>query len=103
VKYEGTYLEGRKHGIGKLQLPNGDKYQGYFVADKFHGDGSYFFANGDVYSYHVLDAQVSYKLPSIKSVVRVGGNNILNQYYVTAPGNPSIGGLYYVQFAYNIF
>jgi hypothetical protein len=29
--------------------------------------------------------------------------NILNQYYVTAPGNPSVGGMYYVRFAYNIF
>jgi hypothetical protein len=27
----------------------------------------------------------------------------LNQYYITAVGNPSIGGLYYVRFAYNIF
>ena len=39
-----------QHGIGKLQLPNGDKYQGSFSADRFEGEGSYFFANGDVYS-----------------------------------------------------
>jgi outer membrane receptor protein involved in Fe transport len=46
---------------------------------------------------------VSYKFPAIKSLVGVGANNLLNQYYITAPGNPSIGGLYYVRFAYNIF
>ena len=50
VTYEGQYCEGKKHGIGKLQLPNGDKYHGSFVADKFEGEGSYFFSNGDVYS-----------------------------------------------------
>ena len=61
------------------------------------------FANGDVPAYHTLDAQISYKLPSVKSMVRLGASNLLNQYYVTSPGNPSIGGLYYVQFAYNIF
>ncbi len=61
------------------------------------------FINGAVPAYHTLDAQVSYKFPSIKSMVRIGANNLLNQYYVTAPGNPSIGGMYYVQFAYNVF
>ena len=50
VSYDGMYTEGKKHGIGKLQLPNGDKYQGSFSADRFEGEGSYFFANGDVYS-----------------------------------------------------
>jgi outer membrane receptor protein involved in Fe transport len=73
----------------------------YRWQDNFYWEAD--FANGDVYSYHVLDAQISYKFPSIKSVVRLGGNNVLNQYYVTAPGNPSIGGLYYMQFSYNIF
>ena len=50
MSYEGQYCEGKKQGIGKLQLPNGDKYHGSFVADKFEGEGSYFFSNGDVYS-----------------------------------------------------
>ncbi len=61
------------------------------------------FATGDVPAFHNIDAQVSYKFPEIKSVVSIGANNLLNQYYTTAPGNPSIGGLYYVRFAYNIF
>jgi outer membrane receptor protein involved in Fe transport len=51
----------------------------------------------------VLDAQVSYKLPKINSMLRLGANNLLNQYYITALANPSIGGLYYVSFGYNIF
>jgi len=60
-------------------------------------------ANGDVPSYQVLDAQISYKLPAVNSVFKFGANNLLNQYYITALANPSIGGLYYVSFGYNIF
>ena len=53
--------------------------------------------------YNTLDGQVSYKFPAIKSIVKVGGTNLLNKYYRTGWGNPSIGGLYYVSFAYNVF
>lgn len=60
-------------------------------------------ANGTVPAYHTLDAQVSYRFPEIKSAIRFGANNILNQYYITAIANPSIGGMYYVSFGYNIF
>ena len=61
------------------------------------------FVTGTVPAFHNLDAQVSYKLPAIHSLIGVGANNLLNQYYYMAMGNPSIGGLYYVRFAYNIF
>jgi outer membrane receptor protein involved in Fe transport len=61
------------------------------------------FVSGTVPAFHNLDAQVSYKFPAIHSLIGIGANNILNQYYYTAMANPSIGGLYYVRFAYNIF
>ncbi len=60
-------------------------------------------ATGTVPAYHVLDAQFSYKFPKVHSVVKLGANNLLNQYYITALANPSIGGLYYVSIGYNIF
>ncbi len=60
-------------------------------------------ANGFVPAFHNLDAQVSYKFPEIKSLIRIGANNLLNQYYTNAIANPSMGGLYYVAFGYNIF
>lgn len=60
------------------------------------------FTSGTVPAFFSLDAQVMYKFPAIKSLIGIGANNLLNQYYVTALGNPSIGGLYYVRFAYNI-
>ncbi len=61
------------------------------------------FKQGDVSAFTTIDAQVSYKLPKIKSLIKLGGTNILNHYYTTAFGNPSIGALYYVSFAYNVF
>jgi outer membrane receptor protein involved in Fe transport len=61
------------------------------------------FVNGPVNAIHTLDAQVSYKIPAAKSVVKIGANNLLNEYYTNGLGNAVIGGLYYVSFGYNIF
>ncbi|TLU98945.1 TonB-dependent receptor [Dyadobacter luticola] len=51
---------------------------------------------GRVKAYNLLDAQVSYRIPSLKTVVKVGGSNIANKYIVQAYGSPAVGGLYYV-------
>jgi outer membrane receptor protein involved in Fe transport len=61
------------------------------------------FATGTVPSFFTLDAMVGYKFPEIKSLFKLGATNVLNKYYLNAFGNPQIGGLYYVSFAYNIF
>ncbi|PWU00761.1 MAG: TonB-dependent receptor [Bacteroidetes bacterium] len=61
------------------------------------------FAAGDLPAINVVDAQISYKFPSIHSVVKLAANNLFNQYYRNAMGNPQVGGLYFVSFAYNIF
>lgn len=37
IKYEGSFLEDAKHGIGKLFLANGDKFFGSFEKDKING------------------------------------------------------------------
>ncbi len=47
-------------------------------------------------SWNTLDAAVSYKVPAIKSIIKVGGTNILNKYYSQGYGLANIGGLYYV-------
>jgi outer membrane receptor protein involved in Fe transport len=59
-------------------------------------------ADGTVKSYTTLDAQVNYKLPKIKSMIKLGGTNITNKFYQTGFGNPYIGGMYYLSFGYNI-
>jgi outer membrane receptor protein involved in Fe transport len=60
------------------------------------------FAVGKVSAFNTIDAVLTYKVPEIKSLIKVGGTNIMNHYYRTAYGSPAIGGLYYVSFAYNI-
>jgi len=54
------------------------------------------FAQGDVPSVGTIDAQVSYRMPSVKTIVKLGGSNILNHYYQTSFGNPKIGAVYYL-------
>lgn len=69
--------------------------QGFY----YQGD----FANGELPDVHTLDAQFSWKLPKTKSIIKLGANNLLNQYYYNAIGNSQIGGLYYVSFGYNVY
>ena len=65
----------------------------------FQGD----LATGDLPAVQTLDAQISMKLPSTKSVLKLGATNLLNQYYYNGVGNSMVGGLYYLSFGYNIY
>ncbi|HET9824492.1 MAG TPA: TonB-dependent receptor, partial [Chitinophagaceae bacterium] len=69
--------------------------------DSFFWDGGGF-ADGTVKAYTTIDAQVNYRLPKVKSMIKLGGTNVTNKYYQTGFGNPYIGGMYYVTFAYNV-
>lgn len=61
------------------------------------------FVNSALPAVQLLDIQFSYKIPKTKSMIKVGGNNVLNQYYYNAAGNSQVGGLYYVSFGYNVY
>jgi hypothetical protein len=61
------------------------------------------FAAGEIPAFHSVDGQVSYKFPVQKILLKLGGTNILNQYYRNGFGNATVGGLYYVSFGYNLF
>ena len=81
------------------------KLYGFSVAYKYQ-DGFYYqgdFASGSIPAAQTLDAQFSFKLPKTRSIVKIGGNNLLNQYYINAIGNARVGGLYYLSFGYNIY
>jgi iron complex outermembrane receptor protein len=56
---------------------------------------------GLVPAYSLIDAQVSYKLPKLKSFVKVGASNLGNNYVVQAYGSPAVGGLYYVSLTFD--
>lgn len=52
-------------------------------------------------SYNTVDAQVTYKLSGIKSMLKVGGSNILNKKYIQSGGGPNISGVYYVSIIFD--
>jgi outer membrane receptor protein involved in Fe transport len=54
-------------------------------------------------AYGALDAQVSYKLKSIKSILKVGGSNLFSKGYTQAWGNPTIGTMYFVSLTFDEF
>lgn len=73
----------------------------YRWANSFYYEGT--FGAGMVPWIRTVDAAVSYKLPSTKSLIKIGGTNIFNKYYRTGWGNPQIGALYYVSYGWNVF
>jgi len=58
------------------------------------------FGAGEIPAYTTVDAHVSYKFSAIKTVFKLGGSNILNNYYTTSFGSAQIGGLYYISLVY---
>lgn len=58
-------------------------------------------ANGMVPAYNTLDAQISYRISDIKSVLKVGGSNLINHPYIQSLGGPSIGAIYYVSITFD--
>lgn len=53
--------------------------------------------------FSTLDAHVSYKMSRLKTIVKVGGSNILNNYYTTSFGSAQVGGLYYISLNFDEF
>ncbi len=49
----------------------------------------------------VIDAQINYAVPSIKSVFKLGGANLTGQEYLSAPGVGAIGSQYYLAWTIN--
>jgi len=71
----------------------------YRWQDKFYWGAS--FARGDVPAIGTYDAQVSYRLKEMKSVLKFGGSNLLNTRYVLNYGGPTIGAIYYVSITFD--
>lgn len=58
-------------------------------------------ANGTVPSFNTIDAQITYKVPSLFLTAKVGGTNILNQRYFQFAAGPTVGALYYVALTFD--
>lgn len=59
------------------------------------------FADGMIDSATVLDAQVNYGIPSLKSVIKVGATNLFGKEYTQVLGAGSIGQQYFVSLTIN--
>ncbi|MCS7018125.1 MAG: TonB-dependent receptor [Cytophagales bacterium] len=93
-----------RNWIKNLSFSVNYRWQDEFVwQSSFVGPAIRAAAQSVVPAYSVLDAQVSLKIPSIKSIVKLGGSNLLNQSFTQAWGNPSIGALYYLQITFDEF
>jgi outer membrane receptor protein involved in Fe transport len=56
---------------------------------------------GRVDAYSMVDAQVSKRLPKIKSTIKLGGSNIFNKHIYQSYGSPAIGAIYYVSIVFD--
>jgi outer membrane receptor protein involved in Fe transport len=89
----GLRNENVSHGVGfnvVMKWQDNNFYQGTFVT-------------GTLPYFAWVDAQVTYRPANTKSVWRLGGTNLGNNYYRTGFGSPYVGGLYYISYGYNIF
>lgn len=59
------------------------------------------FGDGDIPSFNVVDAQVNYTIPKIKSIFKAGASNLLNEEYTTAFGTGNIGAIYFLSWTIN--
>src|SRR5690606_9988675 len=71
----------------------------YRFSDDYYWEST--FGDGLVSEYHVLDAQISYTMPSFKSTFKIGGTNLTGKEYFTAFGTGFIGSMYYVSWTVN--
>ncbi len=59
------------------------------------------FADAMIDARSVFDAQISYKVPSFKSLFKVGGSNLGGKEYTSAPGTGYVGSQYYISWVVN--
>lgn len=83
--------------------PNLFKNIGFNVNTRWQSDYLWesSFLNGTIDSRLILDAQVNYRLPAIKSRFKIGGTNLTGQEYFVAPGSGKVGSLYYISWTIN--
>ena len=76
---------------------------GFNLAYRFSDD--YFweatFGDGVVPEFHTVDAQINYKIPSLKTIIKAGGTNLGGKEYFTAFGTGHIGSMYYIGLTIN--
>lgn len=72
------------------------RWQDAFVWESSIGEGV-------IDAFGTLDAQISYRLPALSSIVKLSGSNILNKRHTTSLANPSLGSIYMLTFTFDQF
>ncbi len=82
-----------------------DLFPNFGIGANFRWSDEYFwqagFGDGIIPAYSVVDAQINYKIPKWKTLLKAGATNLLNDEYFTAIGTPYIGAQYYVAISIN--
>jgi outer membrane receptor protein involved in Fe transport len=92
---ENRIKAGLNYSSGKLSLGANARYNSeYFYQSSY--------VNGTIEANTIIDAKLSYDLPSLKSILEIGGNNIGGDNYVSIPGAGLIGSIYYAGLRINL-
>lgn len=93
------------HHKVKASFGNTALFENFGFKVNYRWSDSYFwqatFADGYIDAYTVLDAQINYEVPSIKTVFKAGGSNILGDEYFSAVGAGAVGAIYYLALTIN--
>ena len=99
-----TFFNTPKHKV-KASFGNTELFKNFGFNLNYRWSDSYLwestFADGDIPAYTVLDAQVNYGIPSIKSTFKAGASNLLADEYFSAIGAGAVGAIYYVSWTIN--
>ncbi|QCX40185.1 TonB-dependent receptor [Aureibaculum algae] len=72
----------------------------YRWSDEYLWESS--FADAIIDARSVVDAQINYSVPRMKSTFKLGGTNIGGKEFRAAPGTGSLGSMYYVSWVINL-
>jgi iron complex outermembrane recepter protein len=102
-KYIGFNMPKHKFTVGLSHSDAFIKGFGFDVTyrwqEAFYWQSGYAF--GNVPAYGVINAQVSYLISKVKTMVKIGAQNMLRQDYRTSPGGPRVGSIYYLSLTFD--
>ena len=85
-----------------LSFSNRKLWKGLGFTLRYRWSDSYIwqspFGQGDIPAYSLWDGAISYRFEKIRSLIKIGGNNIFQNEYLSVYGAPYAGARYYISF-----
>lgn len=89
----------------KISLGNPEVFKnfGFNIDGRYKGEYLWesSIANAVMPETYLVDAQINYSIPSLKSMIKVGGTNLGGKEYQSAVGTGNIGSQYYISWTIN--